>query len=95
MFLPALSILLILGFFLVFLGLHLKHMEFPRLGVQLELWLPAYSTDTATRDPSCICDLYHSSYLHHSSQQCQVLKPLSEARDQTCIFMDTSQIHFH
>ena len=26
-------------------------MEVPRLGVKLELQLPAYSTDTATRDP--------------------------------------------
>ena len=28
--------------------------------------------------------------LHHSSRQCQILKPLSEARDGTCILMDTS-----
>ena len=28
-------------------------------------------------DPSCICDL------HHSSQQCWILNPLSKARDQT------------
>ena len=29
--------------------------------------------------------------LHHSSQQCWILSLLSEARDQTCILMDTSQ----
>ena len=29
-----------------------------------------------------------------SSWQCQILNPLSKARDQTCILMDTSQIHF-
>ena len=29
--------------------------------------------------------------LHHSSQQCHILNPLSEARDQSCILMDTSQ----
>ena len=40
-------------------------------------------------DPSHICDL------HHSSWQCRILKPLSEARDGTHIFRDTSQIHFH
>ena len=27
-----------------FLGLHLRHMEVPRLGVELELHLPAYTT---------------------------------------------------
>ena len=33
--------------------------------------------------------------LYHSSQQCQILNPLSEARDWTCILMVPSQIHFH
>ena len=36
------------------------------------------------QDPSCICDL------HHSSWQCQILNPLSEARDWTCILVDPS-----
>jgi len=35
----------------VFLGPHSQHMEVPRLGVQLELQLPAYATATATPDP--------------------------------------------
>ena len=30
--------------------------------------------------------------LHHSSQQCQILNPLSKARDQTHIFMVTSRV---
>ena len=38
---------------------------------------------------SHICDL------HHSSQQCQILNPLSEARDWTHILMDTSQVHYY
>ena len=63
-------------------------MEVPRLGVELELQLPAYTTATATRDLSCICDL------HHSSQQCWIPHSLSEARDRTCILMDTSWIGF-
>ena len=42
----------IFGFWGVFLGLHLWHMEVPRLGVQSELQLPAYATATATRDLS-------------------------------------------
>jgi len=52
-------------------------MEVPRLGVQLELQLPAYATTTATQAPREVCDI------HHSSQQRQILNPLSEARDQT------------
>ena len=39
-------------------------------------------------DLSCVCDL------HHSSWQGQILNPLTEARDQTCILTDISQIHF-
>ena len=31
-------------------------MEVPRLGVKLVLQLPAYSTATATQDPSYVCD---------------------------------------
>ena len=52
-------------------------MEVPRLGVQLELQLPANTTATAMQDLSRVCDL------HHSSWQFQILNPLSEARDQT------------
>ena len=63
-------------------------MEVPRLGVRLELQLLAYATAIATQDPSCICDL------HHSSQQRQILNPLSKARDQTCNLMVPSQICF-
>ena len=50
-------------------------MEVPRLGVQLELELPAYTRATATRDPSCVCDL------HHSIRQHRILNQLSKARD--------------
>ena len=32
--------------------------------------------------------------LHQSSWQCWIPNPLSEARDQTCVLMDASQIHF-
>ena len=31
-----------------FLGPHLRHMEVPRLGMELELQLPAYTTDSTT-----------------------------------------------
>ena len=74
-----------------FLWLHPRHMEIPRLGVESEMQLPAYTTATATAtpDPSPVCDPPHSSW------QCQILNPLSKARDWTCVLMDASQIHFH
>ena len=72
--------------FFFFLGLHLGHMEVPRLGGQLELQLPAYATATAVEDPNQVCDL------HHSSQKCQILNSLSEARDQTHFLMDISKV---
>ena len=45
-------------------------MEFPRPGAESELQLPAYTTATTTQDSSRVCDL------HHSLQQCHILKPL-------------------
>ena len=71
-----------------FLGPHPQHMEIPRQGVQSELQLMDYSTATATQDPSHLCNL------HHSSQQCWILNPLSKTRDQTFILMDAIQICF-
>ena len=59
-------------------------MEVPRLGAESELQLTAYTTAKATQDPSRVCNL------QHSSRQCLILNPLSEAKDQTCILMDTS-----
>ena len=73
--------------FFSFLGPHSWHIEAPRLGVELELQLLAYTT--ATRDPSHICNLYYSSQ-HH-----QMLNPLSETGDRTWVLMIISQICFH
>ena len=72
----------------VFLGPNLCHMEVPRLGVELELYPPAYGAATATPDVSCIC------YPHHSLPQHQILNPASEARNGTCVLMDAGQIHY-
>ena len=72
-----------------FLELHSWYMEVPRLGAELELQLPTYTTGTGTPDPSRIFDL------HHSSRQCQILNPLNKTRDWTCILMDTtSWVHY-
>ena len=83
-----------LSFFFLFIYLfcffmHLQYMEVPRLGVQSELQLPVYATATATatRDPSHVCDL------HHSSWQRWIFNPRSEARNQTRNLMDASQVH--
>ena len=64
--------------FFCFLGPYPWHTEVLSLGVYSELQLPAYTTATATPDLSCVCDL------HHSSRQCWILNPLSEARVRTC-----------
>ena len=61
--------------FICFLGLHLQHMEVPRLGVQMELELLAYTAATAMQDPNRVCKLYHSS------RQRLTLNPLTKARD--------------
>ena len=55
--------------FFSFVQLHLQHMGVPRVGVKSELQLPAYTTATATPDPSHVCDL------HHSSWQCWIRNP--------------------
>ena len=64
-------------------------MEVPRLSAESEAQLPAYATATVTPDPSHICDL------RCSLQECWIHNPLSEARDQTRVLMDTSQVRYH
>ena len=70
------------------LGPHLQYMEVSRLGNERELQLPAYITATAMRDPSYVCDV------HHGWQQRWILNPLSQARDQTYVLIDMSQVRF-
>ena len=48
-----------------------RHMEVPRLGIESELQLQAYTTATVT------CDLIRICNLHHSSWQRRILHPLS------------------
>ena len=75
-------------FLFVFLGPHLQLMELPRLGIESELQLSAYATATAMLDLTHVCNL------HHSSRQHQIFNSLSEARDQTRILMDPSQVRY-
>ena len=72
-----------------FLGPHLWHVEVPRLEVESERQVSAYSTATATQGPS------HIGNPHHSSWKLQILNPPREARDWIHILMDSSQIRYH
>ena len=49
----------------------------------------AFATATTTQDPSCVCNL------HHSSRQCQILNPPSKARNLTRNLIVPSWICFH
>ena len=64
-------------------------MEVSRVGVELELQLPAYARAKAMPDLSRICDLHRSSRLH------RILNPLSKARDRTHNLKVPSWICFH
>ena len=77
-----------LTFLCFFPGLHLRHMEVPRLGVESELQLPVYTTATATPDPS------HVYNLHRSSWQPQILNLLSEARDSPSLLCPWTTLFF-
>ena len=52
-------------YFYLFLGPHLWHMKALRLGVELELQLPAYTTATATPDRAM--SVTHATYGHTGS----------------------------
>ena len=67
------------GFFCLFVFLfclepQVQHMQVPKLGVESELQLLAYTTATAMQHLSRICNP------HHSSRQRQILNPLTGAR---------------
>ena len=59
-------------------------MEVPRLGVESEMQLLAYTTATVTLDQRCVCDLCRSLWQH------EILNQLSEARDRTHILSETT-----
>ena len=65
-----LCFLFYLFIYFCFLGMPLRHMEVPRLGIESELQLLA--TDTAIPDPSHLCNL------HHSLRPCWILDPFIE-----------------
>ena len=73
-------------YFLPTAGMGLLQHKKNGLGAKSELKPPAYARATATRDPSRVCDL------HHSSRQRRIINPLSKARDQTRNLMVPSRI---
>ena len=73
-------------FFLLFWGTRATHGSSQARG-QIGAVAPAHATATAMPDPSRVCNL------QHRSQQHRILNPLSEARDQTLILMDPSQVY--
>ena len=74
--------------FFVFLGMHLGHRGFQSRGRIRAVATGLYQA-TAMPNLSRVCSI------HYSSWQCQILNPLSKARDWTHVLMDASQIHFH
>ena len=68
--------------FFCFSGPHPQHMEVPWLRVESELQLRPIPQPQQFRDPRHVC------HLHHSSWQCGIPNPLSEAEDQTHILRD-------
>ena len=74
--------LLLEFFFSLFMAVPVAHGS-SQARDQIRAAAATYATATATLDLSHVCDLCHSLW------QCQILNPLREARDRTCIFMDT------
>ena len=69
---------------LFFLGLHLRHIDVPRLGVESELKLRTRSQPQAKTS-----ELHLGTMSQLSGRQLWILNPLSEAREQTHILVDT------
>ena len=80
------SLFCFFSFLFFFLGPYLQHMKVPRLGVDSELQLLAYTTAAAMPDLSQVCDM------HHRAQQHQILNPLSEASYRICVLVNPSQV---
>ena len=79
---------LVLSYF-CFSGPHLRHMEVSQARGRIRATAAGlHHTAIAMPDPSCACDLYHSS------KQTWILNPLNMARDRTRNLMVLSWIHF-
>ena len=86
-------LLLFFGFFFLlffFLGLHLWHIQAPRLGSNrtYSCWPTPQVQQRGIQATSAIYTSAHSN-------TSQILHPLIEARDQTYILTDTSRVCYH
>ena len=88
--------MLYISFYLFFcsLGPHPCHMEVPRLGVELELQLPAYTTVTAMPDPSHVCDLHHSSW-HNAMPDPRPTEARDRTLDSFLLHHNTNSVSFY
>ena len=82
----SILVLLFLSLFFSFQGCTCDIRKFPgqKLNQSFSCW--PMPQPQPMQGPGCVCDL------HHSLQQCWILNPLCEARDQTRILMDTSWV---
>ena len=67
------------GIFFLFMAIP-EACEVPRLKIESELQLPAYTTATEMPDPSLICDLSHSNAISLTHQARPGIKPASSQR---------------
>ena len=74
---------------IIILELHLQHMEVLKAKGQITLtYTFGLHHSHSNLGSELLCNL------RHSSQQCQILNPLSEARDRTRNLMVTSWVHY-
>ena len=71
-----------------FKGLHLQHMEVPRLGVPSELQLLAYTRVMATQDPNCVCNLPQLTAVPDP-------KPTERGQRLNQVLINASRVHWH
>ena len=74
----------------IYLGLHLQHMEVPRLGTE-SLALAAGLRHSPLGPTQHLRPTPHLTAMPKVPSH---LNPLSEARDQSHVFMDPSQVHY-
>ena len=78
-------------YFFLWVGGGAAHVAYGSSQARGQIRATAADLCTATATP----DLSHISNLHHSSWQCRILNPLSEARDCTHILMVASQVDYY
>ena len=82
--------------FFVFLGPHLQLIEVPRLGIELELQLPVYTSATAMWVLSLIFDLRHSyTYTSNAGSLTHCARPGVEPASSQTLFWVLNLLSHH